>query len=215
MGEVAETRRLILASSSPRRQALLEGLGVTFGVVAPEVDELRYPDEEPYDYVERIARNKAEAVSIPGAVVVAADTSVVVDGQILGKPAHPEEARAMLRRLSDQTHEVLTGVAVTVDDGTAETVAEVASALVRFLPMTEEEIADYVASGEPMDKAGAYALNGRAALYIESIQGSPSGVIGLPLHIVARLLRTAGCDLLSFVGPEPADPAWQSPLPDA
>jgi septum formation protein len=206
--------RLVLASSSPRRRQLLVSLGVPFESAEPGVDELRLPDEEPYDYVERIARAKAAAVSGPGKLVLAADTTVVLEGQILGKPRHPEEAKAMLRRLSGKTNEVLTAVALSQVTDQVELRSEVVSALVRFLPLTEEEIAEYVDSGEPMDKAGAYALNGRAAIYVESVQGSPTGVIGLPLHVVARLLRNAGLDLFTSIDParQPTDLAGQDLL---
>jgi septum formation protein len=189
---------LILASSSPRRRELLESLGLKFEVVDPKVDEHRHPDEEPFDYVARIARAKAEAVVTMGAVVVAADTTVVIDGHVLGKPGHPEEAKAMLRRLGGVTHEVLTGVAVARLTDIVQVVTAVESILVKLLPMTEDEIADYVGTGEPMDKAGAYALGGLGAIFVESVHGSPSGVIGLPLHTTARLLRSLGLDLLSF-----------------
>lgn len=190
--------RLILASGSPRRRQLFELLGLKFDIVVPEVDELRFPDEEPYEYVERVARAKATAVATAEAVVVAADTTVVLDGQVLGKPGHPEEAKSMLRRLSGNTHEVLTAVALARMSDTLELSSEVSSSLVRFLIMTEEEIDDYVNGGEPMDKAGSYALNGEAAIFIESVNGSPTGVIGLPLHVVARMFRRAGLDLLAF-----------------
>ena len=190
--------RLILASSSPRRKHLLESLGLRFAVVVPDIDEHRHPNEEPFDYVARIARAKAESAVVAGAVVVAADTVVVIDGQVLGKPGHPEEAKAMLRRLSGVTHEVLTGVAVARLTDIVQVLTAVESILVKFLPMTDDEIADYVASGEPMDKAGAYALGGLGAIYVEAVHGSPSGVIGLPVHTTARLLRSLGVDLLSF-----------------
>ncbi|MEX2623464.1 MAG: Maf family protein [Acidimicrobiia bacterium] len=190
--------KLILASGSARRRQLLESLGLAFEVVAPQIDELRFPDEEPYDYVERVARAKATAVATAGTVVIAADTTVVLDGQVLGKPVHPEQAKSMLRRLSGTTNEVLTAVALARMSDTLELSSEVSSTLVKFLVMTEEEIADYVSGGEPMDKAGAYALNGEAAIFIESVHGSPTGVIGLPLHVVARMFRRAGLDLLSF-----------------
>lgn len=190
--------RLVLASSSPRRRELLEALGLSFDMVAPEVDEIRRPDEEPYDYVERVARAKVEAVAAPGLVVIGADTTVVIDGKILGKPGHPDEAEAMLRKLSGNTHEVLTGVAVARLNPGLEMVSAVESILVRFLLMTDEEIADYVATGEPMDRAGAYALGGVGAIFVEWVHGSPSGVIGLPLHATARLMRVLGLDLLSF-----------------
>ena len=190
--------RLILASSSPRRKHLLESLGIRFDVVAPDIDEHRHPNEEPFDYVVRIARSKAESAVAGDAVVVAADTVVVSDGQLLGKPGHPEEAKTMLRRLSGVTHEVLTGVAVARLTDIVQVLTAVESILVKFLPMTDDEIADYVATGEPMDKAGAYALGGLGAIYVEAVHGSPSGVIGLPMHTTARLLRSLGVDLLSF-----------------
>lgn len=190
--------RLILASSSPRRKYLLESLGIRFDVVAPAIDEHRHPNEEPFDYVVRIARAKAESAVAGHAVVVAADTVVVIDGQLLGKPGHPEEAKTMLRRLSGVTHEVLTGVAVARLTDIVQVLTAVESILVKFLPMTDDEIADYVATGEPMDKAGAYALGGLGAIYVEAVHGSPSGVIGLPVHTTARLLRSLGVDLLSF-----------------
>jgi septum formation protein len=190
--------RLVLASGSPRRHQLFVSLGLTFEALSPDVDELRFPDEEPHDYVERVARSKAAAAAAPGVLAVGADTTIVVEGQVLGKPGHPEEAKNMLRRLSGKTHEVLTAVALARMSDTLEIWSEVTSSLVKFLIMTEEEIDEYVKGGEPMDKAGAYALNGEAAIYIESIQGSPTGVIGLPLHTLARLFRRAGFDLLSF-----------------
>lgn len=190
--------RLILASSSPRRKDLLTTLGLKFDVVNPEVDEHRHPEEEPFDYVTRVARAKAESAVVGGAVVIAADTIVVIDGQVLGKPGHPEEAKAMLRRLGGVTHEVLTGVAVARSTDIVQVVTAVESTLVKFLPMTDDEILDYVATGEPMDKAGAYALSGWGAIFVEAVHGSPSGVIGLPLHTTARLLRGLGLDLLSF-----------------
>lgn len=190
--------RLILASSSPRRRELLDSLGIRFEVVVPDIDEHRHPNEEPYDYVSRIARAKAEAAVSPDAVVVAADTVVVIDGLVLGKPGHPEEAMSMLRRLGGTTHEVLSGVAVARTSDMVQVVTAVESTLVKFLPMTDEEIVDYVGTGEPMDKAGAYALGGLGAIFVEAVHGSPSSVIGLPLHTMARLLRGIGVDLLSF-----------------
>jgi len=202
--------RLVLASGSPRRRQILEVLGLDFDTVDPAVDEMRFPDEEPHDYVERVARAKAAAVVGPARVVLAADTAVIIEGHLLGKPSHPEEAKSMLRRLSGKTHEVLTGVALARTGDHQEVWSEVSSTLVRFLPLTEEEIAEYVEGGEPMDKAGAYALNGRGAIFVESVTGSPSGVVGLPLHLTARLFRTAGLDLLSFT--HPLEPAWQEPL---
>jgi septum formation protein len=193
--------RLILASGSPRRQELLRGtLGLEFEVRPTDVDETRLPDEPPAAYVERVARAKVEAVPEQGALVVAADTTVVHEGRVLGKPAHPEEARSMLRRLQGDVHEVFTGLAVGA--WAAPSGAEVRSlvdvAEVEFLPMTDEEIAGYVETGEPMDKAGAYALQGLGGLHVNRITGSPFTVIGLPIHLLPRLVSSFGADLSSF-----------------
>lgn len=192
--------QLVLASGSPRRRDLLESVGAAFVAIAPDVDERRFPDEDPDSYVLRIAEAKARAVAEPGRVVLAADTTVVHHGRVLGKPAHPAEARAMLERLSGEAHAVHTGVAVAgAIEGSLEVHREVCVSVVRMLPLTGEEIAGYVAGGEPMDKAGAYALQGRGAIFVESVEGSPSNVVGLPLHVAARLLRGFGFDLLSGV----------------
>jgi septum formation protein len=171
---------------------LLASLGIPFIIDVPSVDERRQPGEAPAVFVERVARAKAAAVAGVGRIVLAADTTVVVQGHLLGKPAHPDEAKAMLRRLAGVTHQVLTGVVVA---SVEEVIATVESTLVRFVPMTEDEISDYVSTGEPMDKAGAYALQGKGAVFVESVQGSPSNVVGLPLHATARLLRRVGVEL--------------------
>lgn len=191
--------KLILASASPRRRELLERLGLAFEVEAPDIDESRLPGEGPGDVVERLARAKATGSSAPGRTVIGADTMVVHRGQIMGKPGHPEEARTMLRSLSGTRHEVFTSVAVSgwVDDSeVVESLVDVAE--VTFLPMTDDEIDEYVATGEPMDKAGAYALQGVGGRFIESISGSPYTVIGLPLHLLSRLLERTGHGLGSF-----------------
>jgi septum formation protein len=187
--------KLVLASSSPRRADLLRQLGVAFEVRPASIDETRHPDEPAGIYVERLARAKASAVVEPDTVVVGADTAVVHEGHVLGKPSHPEEARAMLRGLRGDLHEVFTGVAVAGND---EAVSLVDVTKVRMLPMTDEEIADYVDSGEPMDKAGSYALQERGGLFVESIDGSPFTVIGLPVHLLPRLLGRVGVDLRRF-----------------
>ena len=159
------------------------------------MDESRHPDEPPAEYVERLARAKAAASSSAGDVVIGADTIVVHEGRFLGKPSHPSEARSMLERLSDDTHEVFTGLAVARHD-------EVASAVdvchVSMLDLTDEEIADYVASGEPMDKAGGYALQGVGGRFVASVNGSPYTVIGLPIHLLDRLMRRVGVDMRGF-----------------
>lgn len=187
--------RLILASGSERRAEMLRRLTLDFEVVPSDIDETRYPDEGPGDYVERVAREKALQVLVPEAVIVAADTAVVHEGQVLGKPAHPEEARAMLRRLQGDHHEVFTGLAVGLADR-LESIIDVTE--VRLMEMTDVEIADYVDTGEPMGKAGAYALQGRGGVYVEKVVGSPYTVIGLPIHLLPRLVRRVGADLGRF-----------------
>jgi septum formation protein len=187
--------RLLLASGSPRRAALLDQLGLIYEVRPPDVDESRRPGEQAGEYVERLARDKALTVVDGGSVVIAADTAVVHEGHILGKPAHPAEATSMLRRLQGDVHDVFTGLAVAWGD-------EVRSLIditeVTMMPMTDEEIAEYVDSGEPMDKAGSYALQGEGGAYVESVAGSPFTVIGLPIHLLPRLLSQAGTGLHHF-----------------
>jgi septum formation protein len=190
--------RLVIASGSPRRRELLERLGLDFDFVTPDVDESRFPDEAPAAYVERVARAKAEAVTGEGLIVVAADTTVVHEGRVMGKPGHPEEARSMLRRIQGEVHEVFTGLAVGGWDGQAQIKSVVDIAEVTMLPMTEEEIAWYVGTGEPLDKAGAYALQGLGGMFVSRVVGSPFTVIGLPVHLVARLVSASGADLSAF-----------------
>jgi septum formation protein len=145
-----------------------------------------------------VARAKAEAVAGAERVVVAADTAVVFDGKVYGKPSHPEEARGMLRRLQGATHEVFTALAVATMRETPAIASVVDITEVEMLPMTEDEIADYVASGEPMDKAGAYALQGWGGLYVKRVTGSPFTVIGLPIHLLERLVSSTGSRLAQF-----------------
>lgn len=190
--------KLVLASASSRRADILSTLGLVFDVVPAHIDESRRPEENPQAYVERLAREKALAVAGPGLVVVACDTVVAHGGRILGKPIHPEEARAMLRRLQGDSHEVVTGIAVGGHDGQPVIHSAVDVTEVVFLPMTEDEIVDYVASGEPMDKAGGYALQGVGSLHVEAVHGSPYTVIGLPVHLLPRLLGRLGHRLGSF-----------------
>lgn len=187
--------RLVLASGSSRRAHLLAELGLAFQVSPADLDETRRPGEGAGDYVERLAREKALQVVDGESVVIAADTAVVHDGHILGKPGHPAEASSTLRRLQGDTHEVFTGMAVAWGE---EIRSLVDVTEVRMMPMTENEIADYVETGEPMDKAGSYALQGRGGVFVESISGSPFTVIGLPIHLLARLLAQAGTGLHHF-----------------
>jgi septum formation protein len=185
--------RLVLASASPRRARILRELGVAFRVLASHADESLRPGEDGAAAVERLARAKALAVARGETLsVLAADTEVLCDGHILGKPGDEREAVAMLRRLAGRTHEVVTGVCI-VDRGVARSGVE--RSLVRFAPMSEAELAWYAATGEPLDKAGGYHVDGRGALFIETVEGSPSNVAGLPVRLLLRLVREAGLDL--------------------
>ena len=191
---------LVLASASPRRAQLLTNAGYVFTVAPADLDETPLPGEAPAAYVRRLAEAKAAEVARrrPDAVVVGADTTVVVDGDILGKPADAAEATAMLARLQGRAHDVLTGVAVA---GPAGLDSAVASTRVWFGRMSPVEIADYVASGEPMDKAGAYAIQGLASRFIERIEGSQPNVAGLPVALVHTLLgRYRGPDRPAGLG---------------
>jgi septum formation protein len=197
-------RSIYLASRSPRRRELLGHIGVKFHLllfrnrpgVAPDVDEDPLPDEEPRDYVVRVARAKAAAGwqrmlerNLPRAPVLAADTTVALGKRIYGKPANRRDAESMLAELSGKRHEVLTAVVVKFDDQveTALSVSEV-----QFRELSAEEVRDYVATGESDDKAGAYAIQGRAALFVAEIRGSQSGIVGLPLYETAQLLQKMG-----------------------
>jgi septum formation protein len=179
---------LLLASSSPRRSEILRLVGWPFQTVAVEVDESIRNGEAADDYVERLARAKAHdaATRHANALILAADTTVVVDKQILAKPGDADEARQMLRALQGRWHQVLTGVALVINESSqvAHEVTEV-----RFATMSEAEIAWYAASGEPMDKAGAYAIQGKGARFIKEIKGDYFNVMGLPVRLVYELIR--------------------------
>jgi septum formation protein len=168
-----------------------------------DLDETPQPGEEPRAYVLRLAQEKAAARAEPGELVLAADTTVVVDGEILGKPEGPEDARRMLRSLSGQAsgrdHTVLTGIAL--EEPGRGRASDVIETRVRMAALTEEEIAWYVGTGEPMDKAGAYAIQGIGSLFVEAVDGNPSNVVGLPLPAVYRLFARLGHDLKSFTRP--------------
>lgn len=179
---------IILASASPRRRELLTAAGIPFDVVVADVDERVSPGEHPEAYVRRVAKMKAAAVARdrPDALVLGADTTVVVDGDILAKPSDDEEAARMLRRLSGRDHHVLTGVAAMGPTGASEVVADTR---VWMRALTDAEILAYVRSGEPRDKAGAYAIQGLASRFISRIDGEYTNVVGLPIALVDGLLR--------------------------
>ncbi|AJY66299.1 Maf-like protein YhdE [Burkholderia glumae] len=192
-----------LASQSPRRQELLRQLGVSFELLLPRPDEdaealeAELPGESPEDYVVRVCAAKADAArarlvtsALPVAPVLVADTTVAVDGAILGKPASADDALSMLARLVGRQHEVLTALAV-VDAGGKPLMPALSRSIVQFGPVSADALARYVASGEPFGKAGAYAIQGRAAEFVERIDGSHSGIMGLPLFETAALLRAA------------------------
>ena len=179
---------LILASQSPRRRELLATAGFRFTVRSRPVEEIRAPGESPAEYVKRLARAKVEAAwENEEEVVLGADTVVVLDGRVLEKPADASEARSMLRSLSGREHTVVTGICLR---HAGRAVVDSESTRVRFVTLDEEEIADYVSSGEPMDKAGAYAIQGLASKFVERIEGCYFNVIGLPLALVYRHLKT-------------------------
>ncbi len=183
---------IYLASSSPRRRELLQQVGIAYRLMVPEVDESVLPGELPADYVTRLAQAKASAgwrMTAGDAPALGADTAVVIDGFILGKPRDGEDALAMLQRLNGREHEVFSAVAV-CHNGRAEQTLSVSR--VRFTQVDEILLHAYVSSGEPLDKAGAYAIQGRGAAFIENLNGSYSGVMGLPLFETLQLLARFG-----------------------
>lgn len=185
---------LHLASRSPRRAELLGRLGLDFGVIDLDIPELRGADEAPADYVRRVAREKAGAgllqvVGVPGAVVLGADTEVVLDDEVFGKPADADDAAAMLLRLSGRTHEVISVVWLVSAERELHALSR---SRVTFMPLDEDDIAGYLATGEAMGKAGAYGIQGHAEQFVSRLDGSYSGVMGLPLHETARLLKAFG-----------------------
>lgn len=190
--------RLILASASPRRRELLTQAGFTFEVLPADVPEVRESGEDAIRFVTRLARQKAEAVAVRQAelagplasnddtIILGADTVVVVDGELLGKPQDAADAARMLRLLSGRTHQVITGVCL-VKGRERQTAAEVT--FVRFVTLSDEEIESYVATGDPLDKAGAYAIQGRAGRWVPRIQGCYFNVVGLPLALVSSMIE--------------------------
>lgn len=190
---MTSARQIVLASASPRRRMLLETLGLPHRIVPSAVDEVPDPGESPSAFARRAALDKARAVFgiVPDAPVLAADTVVEVRGRILGKPRDDEDARRMLASLAGSTHRVHSGVAL-VRSGAEASLVDTTT--VEFVPMEVEAIDWYVRSGEPRDKAGAYAIQGIGGLFVRSIEGSPHTVVGLPVHRLPELFRTCGVD---------------------
>lgn len=183
--------KLILASGSPRRVEILNSVGWEFEKHAADVDESLCDGEASEDYVVRLAREKAESVAakFPDSIVLGADTTVVIGGEILGKPVDMDDARQMLRMLSGNWHEVLTGIAV-VESGATRVALQ--RTRVKFIEMTHEEIEFLAAEGDPLDKAGAYAVQAQAALFIEKVEGEYWNVVGLPINLVYKLVMQKG-----------------------
>jgi nucleoside triphosphate pyrophosphatase len=190
--------RIILASASPRRAELLRQIGVTFEMVPSQIEERPHPDEAPADYTTRIARAKVIAVASErdAGLVIGADTVVVLDDCLIGKPQDEADARKLLKQLSGKWHAVLTAVAL-YDAKTGHEVSDCEKTMVKFAQLTDKEIEWYVSTGEPMDKAGAYGIQGLGGLFVEEIAGNYYNVVGLPIPLVYRLARRLGYSLLS------------------
>ena len=192
--------KIVLASQSPRRQDLLGQMGLEFTTRSPQIDEDAFQGRDARDLVQTLSREKARwvAAQLPGdPIVIGADTVVVRDGTILGKPKDPAEARAMLASLSGRTHQVYTGVTVCQGD---KVVTQAEETQVTFRLLTQQEIACYVATGEPMDKAGAYGIQGLGGLLVAGIQGDYHNVVGLPVCRLGQILRDFGVDCLALAG---------------
>ena len=185
--------KIILASGSPRRAEILSSVGWEFTKDIPDIDESELPGETPEAYVQRLAKTKGKTVAArhSGETVLAADTTVVIDGAIIGKPIDLADARRMLKLLSGRRHDVLTGVAL-VKNGTAQVAMQRTG--VKFAELTDAEINFLAEMGDPLDKAGAYAVQAQAALFIEGIEGDYWNVVGLPINLVYELLKKAGFD---------------------
>ena len=190
--EMLELPKIILASASPRRAEILRTAGWPFDILPVNIDESRREGEDAVNYVQRLAREKAEAAKqrVPDQIVVAADTTVVMDEHILEKPVDAQDAQRMLHLLNNRWHQVLTGVAI-IDATPRHTVAHEQTE-VKFAAMSDEQIDWYVATGEPMDKAGAYAIQGLGSRFIEGIKGDYFNVVGLPIRLLFELFKVAG-----------------------
>jgi septum formation protein len=190
--------KIILASSSPRRADLLTAIGVDFELTPSQIHERPHPDEAPPDYIIRLARAKVIDVARKrdSGLVIGADTIVVLDGKILGKPKDDADAESMLRQLSGRWHAVMTGVAL-YDAATRREVVDYDKTLVRFAQLTDKEIDWYIGSGEPRDKAGSYGIQGLGGMFVEEIAGNYHNVVGLPLPLVYRLAKRLGYSFIA------------------
>lgn len=190
---------VILASASPRRQELFAQLAIPFSIIPANIDEQPLPNETPQAYVVRLAQDKAQHVArqFPEALVLGADTIVVLDQEIFGKPRHLDHARQMLGRLSGRQHTVMTGLAL-LQYRRRLVRLDTVQTHVRFRHLSQQQIEPYLASGEPFDKAGAYAIQGGAATFVERLQGCYTNVVGLPVRRTAALLRSAGVAVAAF-----------------
>jgi len=197
--EMTPSPRIVLASASPRRMQLLELIGMPFAARPSELDEIQRPGERAVDFAQRAARDKALTVAAhgDGLPVLGSDTVVEVDGEVLGKPADRDDAARMLRRLSGRTHHVHTGIALAIGPR-CESLVDTTQ--VRFRHLAEETIGWYVTTGEPADKAGAYAVQGCGGLLVESIEGSPHTVVGLPIHRLPEIFARCGLDFWGMLG---------------
>jgi septum formation protein len=189
--------KIILASGSPRRKQILEQVGLNFTVEVSDYEEKPIPGISPFEFVEKLSLEKAKAVAKnhKDAIIIGADTTVVIDNQILGKPKTKEEAKEMLRKLSGNTHLVFTGFTV-IDIRNNKIITKHVITKIKFKNLSDEEIAGYVETGEPMDKAGAYGVQDRGALFVEHIEGDYSNITGLPIVNIFEILKTLGVDTL-------------------
>src|SRR6266404_1302918 len=184
--------KIVLASGSPRRADILRTISWPFEIIPPDIDETRHAGEDAVTYVKRLARAKAEAVArqAVGSLIVAADTTVVIGEEILEKPSNHDDAQRMLQKLGGQWHRVISGVAL-LDSATSKSQVACETTDVKFAAMSQDEIDWYVSSGEPMDKAGAYAIQGLGARFIEEIRGDYFNIVGLPVRLLYELVRSA------------------------
>jgi len=190
-------RKIILASSSPRRKQILKQVGLDFVVEVSDYEEKSLPGVIPSEFVETLSLGKAKAVAKNhnNAIIIGADTIVVLDNQILGKPKTKEDAKEMLKKLSGNTHSVFTGFTI-IDTKNKKTITNHVETKIKFKNLSDEEILGYVETGEPMDKAGAYGVQDRGALFVEHIEGDYSSVTGLPIVKIFEVLKTLGIDTL-------------------